>query len=59
MRVLEPGNEYAGIARGIDELGQLLVEEEWKHGEGLRRRSICAWYLQLCIIEIEVNEDIK
>ena len=28
VRVLEPGNEYTGIARGIDELGQLLVEKE-------------------------------
>lgn len=28
VRVLEPGNEYMGIARGIDELGQLLVEKE-------------------------------
>lgn len=26
VRVLEPGNEYDGIARGIDERGQLLVE---------------------------------
>lgn len=28
VRVLEPGSEYAGIARGIDEAGQLLVEKE-------------------------------
>lgn len=28
VRVLEPGNEYSGIARGIDEAGQLLVEKE-------------------------------
>ena len=28
VRVLEPDNEYTGIARGIDELGQLLVEKE-------------------------------
>ena len=28
VRVLEPGNEYTGTARGIDELGQLLVEKE-------------------------------
>lgn len=26
VRVLEPGNEYSGIARGIDRYGQLLVE---------------------------------
>lgn len=26
--VLEPGNEYSGIARGIDKTGQLLVEKE-------------------------------
>ncbi len=28
VRVLEPGNEYLGIARGIDKDGQLLVERE-------------------------------
>lgn len=28
VRVLEPGREYEGIARGIDKLGQLLVEKE-------------------------------
>ena len=28
VRVLEPGNEYTGVARGIDDLGQLLVEKE-------------------------------
>lgn len=28
VRVLDPGNEYTGIARGIDDLGQLLVERE-------------------------------
>lgn len=28
VRVLEPGHEYTGIARGIDEFGQLLVERE-------------------------------
>lgn len=28
VRVLEPGNEYSGVARGIDETGQLLVEKE-------------------------------
>ncbi len=28
VRVLEPGHEYTGIARGIDEMGQLLVEKE-------------------------------
>ncbi len=28
VRVLEPGNEYSGIAKGIDDLGQLLVEKE-------------------------------
>ena len=28
VRVLEPGNEYSGIARGINELGELLVERE-------------------------------
>ena len=28
VRVLQPGNEYTGIARGIDEKGQLLVERE-------------------------------
>lgn len=28
VRVLEPGNEYSGIARGIDGMGQLLVEKE-------------------------------
>lgn len=26
VRVLEPGNEYEGVAHGIDELGRLLVE---------------------------------
>ena len=25
---MQPENEYTGIARGIDELGQLLVEKE-------------------------------
>ena len=33
VRVLEPGNEYNGIARGIDELGQLLVETADGHIE--------------------------
>ncbi len=28
VRVLDPGGEYTGVARGIDELGQLLVEKE-------------------------------
>ena len=28
VRVLDPGNEYSGIARGINELGELLVERE-------------------------------
>lgn len=28
VRVLEPENEYTGTARGIDEMGQLLVEKE-------------------------------
>ena len=28
VRVLEPGNEYTGISRGIDEKGDLLVERE-------------------------------
>lgn len=28
VRVLEPGNEYTGIARGIDDEGELLVEKE-------------------------------
>lgn len=28
VRVLEPGHEYTGIARGIDEMGQLLVEKD-------------------------------
>ena len=28
VKVLQPENEYTGIARGIDELGQLLVEKE-------------------------------
>lgn len=28
MRVLEPGNEYTGISRGINDLGELLVERE-------------------------------
>lgn len=28
VRVLEPGNEYTGTARGIDEQGELLVERE-------------------------------
>lgn len=28
VRVLEPGNEYTGIARGINKLGELLVERE-------------------------------
>ena len=28
VRVLDPAGEYTGIARGIDELGQLLVEKE-------------------------------
>ena len=28
VRVLDPAGEYNGIARGIDELGQLLVEKE-------------------------------
>lgn len=28
VRVLEPGNEYSGIARGINERGELLVERE-------------------------------
>ena len=28
VRVLEPENEYSGIARGINELGELLVERE-------------------------------
>ncbi len=28
VRVLEPGNEYTGIARGIDDQGELLVEKE-------------------------------
>ncbi|MBS6196474.1 MAG: biotin--[acetyl-CoA-carboxylase] ligase [Clostridiales bacterium] len=28
VRVLEPGNEYTGIARGINEKGELLVERE-------------------------------
>jgi BirA family biotin operon repressor/biotin-[acetyl-CoA-carboxylase] ligase len=30
VRVLEPGNEYNGIARGINERGELLVERENK-----------------------------
>lgn len=30
VRVLEPGNEYNGIARGINEKGELLVEREDK-----------------------------
>ncbi len=28
VKVLEPGNEYVGTARGIDKMGQLLVERE-------------------------------
>ena len=28
VRVLEPGNEYTGISRGIDERGELLVERQ-------------------------------
>lgn len=28
VRVLEPGNEYCGISRGINEKGELLVERE-------------------------------
>lgn len=28
VRVLEPGNEYTGISRGINDLGELLVERE-------------------------------
>ncbi|MDO4344969.1 MAG: biotin--[acetyl-CoA-carboxylase] ligase [Eubacteriales bacterium] len=28
VRVLEPGNEYTGTAKGIDRLGQLLVQRE-------------------------------
>ena len=28
VRVLEPGNEYTGIARGINTAGELLVEKE-------------------------------
>ena len=28
VRVLEPGHEYSGIARGINEKGELLVERE-------------------------------
>lgn len=28
VRVLEPGNEYEGIARGINNMGELLVEKE-------------------------------
>lgn len=28
VRVLEPGNEYTGIARGINAMGELLVERE-------------------------------
>ncbi len=28
--MLEPGNEYNGIARGINEKGELLVEREDK-----------------------------
>lgn len=28
VRVLEPGNEYSGIARGINKKGELLVERE-------------------------------
>ena len=30
VRVLEPGNEYSGISRGINEKGELLVEKEDK-----------------------------
>lgn len=30
VRVLEPGHEYFGIARGINEMGELLVEREDK-----------------------------
>ena len=28
VRVLEPGHEYTGIARGINAMGELLVERE-------------------------------
>jgi BirA family biotin operon repressor/biotin-[acetyl-CoA-carboxylase] ligase len=28
VKVMEPGNEYTGIARGIDKMGQLIVESE-------------------------------
>ena len=28
VRVLEPGNEYTGVAEGIDSLGELLVRQE-------------------------------
>lgn len=28
VRVLEPGNEYSGVARGINKKGELLVEKE-------------------------------
>ena len=28
VRVLEPGHEYTGVARGINAMGELLVEKE-------------------------------
>ena len=28
IRVLEPGHEYTGVARGINAMGELLVEKE-------------------------------
>jgi BirA family biotin operon repressor/biotin-[acetyl-CoA-carboxylase] ligase len=28
VRVLEPGNEYSGVARGINVRGELIVEKE-------------------------------
>ena len=28
VRVLQPGHEFNGVARGIDRMGQLLVERE-------------------------------
>ena len=50
VRVLEPGNEYTGISRGIDEKGDLLVErEDGTDPASLRRRGIGARNLRVCV----------
>lgn len=55
VRVLEPGHEYTGVARGINAMGELLVEKKTEPSPRFMRER----YLSVVFTDMYRRKDVR